>query len=65
MTMDVVFGSLFGLLSEPKLVALMLAAMLTIVKIASRLPATNPNSRSATISVSRPSRLAISAIGSA
>ena len=27
MTMDVVFGSLFGLLSEPKLVALMLAAI--------------------------------------
>ena len=33
----------------------MLAAMLMIVKIASTLPATKPNSRSATVSVSRPS----------
>ena len=35
-------------------IALMLAAMLTMVKIAMRLPATNPNRCSATMSVSRP-----------
>ena len=36
------------------IIALTLAAMLTMVKSASRLPAANPNSRSATVSIKRP-----------